>query len=66
MNVPALLEAGVTTSLDFSQVLTTSLNGIHDDFVKYAMIAIPVALTIWAGPKVIKIVMNFFSSLTRC
>ncbi len=65
MGIPALLESGVTNSLDFSNVFTTSLNGISADFAKYAMIAVPIALGIWAAPKVIKIVMKFFNALTR-
>lgn len=65
MNVPALLEAGTSTALDFSSALTASLNGISSDFAKYALIAVPIALGIWAAPKVIKIVMKFFNALTR-
>lgn len=64
--IMALAEtASTTVSLDFSDVLTTALNGISSDFVKYVGIAVPIALGIWAGPKVIKIVMRFFSSLTH-
>ena len=59
------LEAAASTGLDFSDILTTTLNGISADFVKYVGIAVPIALGIWAGPKVIKIVMRFFSSLTH-
>lgn len=65
MNIPALLESGVSTSLDFSNAITTSLNGISADFAKYALIAVPIALGIWAAPKVIKIVMKFFNALTH-
>lgn len=65
MGIYGLLESGASTSLDFTNALTTSLNGISGDFAKYAMIAVPIALSIWAGPKVIKIIMRFFSSLTH-
>lgn len=63
--VMALSGGATPVSLDFSDALTTSLNGISSDFAKYALIAIPIALAIWAGPKVLKIVMRFFSSLTH-
>lgn len=60
------LEAGTTAvSLDFSDTITSSLNGISADFAKYAVIAVPIALGIWAAPRVIRIVMRFFSSLTH-
>lgn len=58
-------EAAGALSLDFSDVLTTALNGISGDFAKYAMIAVPIAVGIWAAPKVIKIVMKFFNALTH-
>ncbi len=65
-NVVMALSGGTTpATLDFSDALTSSLNGISADFAKYAVIAIPIALAIWAGPKVLKIVMRFFSSLTH-
>lgn len=57
--------SGGSTSLDFTEALTSSLDGIKGDFAKYAMIAVPIALGIWAAPKVIKIVMRFFSALTH-
>lgn len=62
-----LLSEGTSaaSALDFTEPFTTALNGISSDFAKYALIAIPIALSIWAGPKVIKIVMKFFNSLTR-
>lgn len=60
------LEAGAAAvSLDFSDTITSSLNGISADFAKYAVIAVPIALGIWAAPRVIRIVMRFFSSLTH-
>lgn len=60
------LSGGITpVSLDFSDTITSSLNGISSDFAKYAMIAVPIAISIWAAPKVIRIVMRFFSSLTH-
>ncbi|MBD5524023.1 MAG: hypothetical protein HDR04_06320 [Lachnospiraceae bacterium] len=60
------LEAGATAvSLDFSDALTSSLNGISSDFAKYALVAVPIAIGIWAAPRVIRIVMRFFSSLTH-
>lgn len=55
----------VTTSLDFSEVLTTALTSMQSDYAKYVMIAVPIAVGIWAGPRVIRIVMRFFSSLTH-
>lgn len=61
----AVFSEGAGASLDFSSALTSALNGIQSDFSKYALIAIPVALAIWAGPKVLKIVMRFFNSLTH-
>lgn len=63
-----LLEAGstaVASGIDFTEAFTSSLNFIQSDFAKYALIAIPVALAIWSGPKVLKIVMRFFNSLTH-
>lgn len=56
---------GAATALDFTDAFTTALTGIQADFVKYALIAIPIGLAIWAGPQVIKIVMRFFKSLTH-
>lgn len=56
---------GASTTLDFSDAFTTALTGIQSDFIKYALIAIPIGLAIWAGPQVIKIVMRFFKSLTH-
>lgn len=64
--VMALSGGSVTpATLDFTDALTTSFNGISADFAKYALLAIPVALAIWAGPRVVKIVMRFFASLTH-
>lgn len=62
-----LAEAGVSTAaaIDFSDALTTSLNSIQGDYAKYALIAIPVGLTIWGAPKAIGLVKRFFSALTR-
>lgn len=61
-----LAESGVSTAaLDFSDTFTTALSGINSDFSKYALIAVPVAIGIWAAPKVIKLVMKFFNSLTH-
>lgn len=59
-----LAETGVST-LDFSETFTTALNGISSDFAKYALIAVPIGIGIWAAPKVIKMVMKFFNALTR-
>ena len=63
--IMALAAEGAAASLDFSDVLTTALNGMQSDYVKYVAIVVPIAISIWAGPKVIKIVMRFFSSLTH-
>lgn len=63
--VMALSGGATPVSLDFSDTITSSLNGISSDFAKYAMIAVPIAIGIWAAPKVIRIVMRFFSSLTH-
>ena len=52
-------------SLDFSDALTTALNGIKGDFGKYAAIAIGTGLAIWGAPKAIRLVMKFFSALTH-
>lgn len=64
-NMMILAASEGATTLDFSSAFTTSLNGIQSDFVKYALIAIPVGLAIWAGPQVIKLVMRFFKALTH-
>lgn len=63
--VMALTGGTTPASLDFSDTITSSLNGISADFAKYAVIAVPIALGIWAAPRVIRIVMRFFSSLTH-
>lgn len=55
----------VADALDFSDALTTSLGGVSTSFGKYAIIAIPIALAIWAAPKAVRIVMKFFNSLTN-
>lgn len=58
--------AGSTvTAIDFTDMLTTSLNGIVGDFGKYAMVAGAVALTIWGAPKAIMLVKKFFTALSR-
>ncbi|MCM1264340.1 MAG: hypothetical protein NC313_16640 [Butyrivibrio sp.] len=64
----SLLEAGAeaaSTAIDFTDAFTSSVTGIQADFVKYALIAIPVGLAIWAAPQVIKLVKTFFKSLTH-
>ncbi len=53
------------TTIDFSDMLTTSLNGIVGDFGKYAMVAGAVGLTIWGAPKAIMLVKKFFTALSR-
>lgn len=60
----AAAEAG-TVALDFSDVLTTALTGLQSDFAKYAIIAVPIGVAIWAAPKAVRLVMKFFNSLTH-
>lgn len=62
-----LFALGETTvqTIDFTDALTTALNGIQGDFVKYAGIAIGVGLAIWGAPKAIQIVKKFFNALTH-
>ena len=62
--MPMLASAGAS-SIDFSEALTSGLNGVQADYAKYALIAIPVGLAIWAAPKAVKLVMKFFNSLTH-
>lgn len=57
--------ASGATTLDFSEALTNALNGVSAGFGKYVLIAIPIGLGIWAGPKAIKLVMKFFNALTH-
>lgn len=62
----ALAADGVgSAALDFSDALTTSLGNVSSSFGKYALIAIPIGLGIWAAPKAVKIVMKFFNALTH-
>lgn len=61
----ALSEGVTAVSLDFTDALTTALNGIQGDFGKYAAIAIGAGLAIWGAPKAVKLVMKFFSALTH-
>lgn len=65
--IPMFAEAAVeaSTALDFSEPLTTGLSNISSSYGKYALIAIPIALGIWAAPKAIKLIMKFFNSLTH-
>lgn len=64
--IGALAETGASTvNLDFSDALTTSLTGILADYGKYALIAIPIGLSIWGAPKAISMVKRFFNSLSR-
>lgn len=65
--IGALAETGATSTvnLDFSDALTTSLTGILTDYGKYALIAIPIGLSIWGAPKAISMVKRFFNSLSR-
>ena len=60
----ALGEATVQT-IDFSGPLTTALNSIQGDFIKYAGITIGVGFTIWAAPKAIQLAKKFFNALLR-
>lgn len=53
------------TTIDFTDMLTTSLNGISADFGKYAMVAGATALAIWGAPKAIMLVKKFFTALSR-
>lgn len=62
--MPMLASAGVS-AIDFSDALTAGLNVVQSDYAKYAVIAIPVALAIWAAPKAVRLVMKFFNSLTH-
>lgn len=62
--MPMLASAGVS-AIDFSDALTAGLNVVQGDYAKYAVIAIPVALAIWAAPKAVRLVMKFFNSLTH-
>ena len=57
--------AEATVALDFSDVLTTALTGLQSDFAKYAVIAVPIGVAIWAAPKAVRLVMKFFNSLTH-
>ena len=67
-----LASAGLTTegagsavtTIDFTDMLTSSLNGITGDFSKYAMVAGAVALTIWGAPKAIMLVKIFLNDLS--
>lgn len=52
-------------TIDFTDMLTTSLNGIVSDFGKYAMVAGVAALTVWGAPKAIQMVKKFFNALSR-
>lgn len=53
------------TTIDFTDMLTSSLNGIVADFGKYAMVAGAVALTIWGAPKAIMLAKKFFTAVSR-
>lgn len=65
--IGALTGEGATavTTIDFTDMLTTSLNGIVSDFGKYAMVAGVAALTVWGAPKAIQMVKKFFNALSR-
>lgn len=53
------------TTIDFTSMLTSSLNGIVGDFSKYAIVAGATALTIWGAPKALMLVKKFFTALSR-
>lgn len=64
--IGALAETGASTAvIDFSEPLTTSLNGILADYSKYAAIAVPIAFAIWGAPKAIILIKRFFNALTK-
>lgn len=65
LNMLAEASVDAATALDFSDSLTTGLGNITSSYGKYALIAIPIALSIWAAPKAIKLIMKFFNSLTH-
>lgn len=61
----ALAETTVSSTIDFTDALTTALNGIQADFVKYAGIAIAVGFAVWSAPMAIQLVKKFFKGLVR-
>lgn len=65
--IGALTSEGATAvmTIDFTDMLTTSLNGIVSDFGKYALVAGAAALTVWGAPKAIQMVKKFFNALSR-
>lgn len=58
-------EGAADAVLDFSEPLTTSLGSVATSYGKYALIAIPIALGLWAAPKAVKMIMKFFNALTH-
>lgn len=58
-------EGAADAALDFSEPLTSALGNVASSFGKYALIAIPIGLGIWAAPKAVKMIMKFFNSLTH-
>lgn len=58
-------EVAADAALDFSEPLTSALGNVASSFGKYALIAIPIGLGIWAAPKAVKMIMKFFNSLTH-
>ncbi len=50
--------------MDVSAIMGTAMGTVSSDFGKALLVIIPIAMTIYAGPKVIKLVMRVFNSLT--
>lgn len=55
----------LATESTISDALSTAFNSVTSDFSDYALIAIPIALTIFAIPFGVKLVMKLFKSLAR-
>ena len=50
--------------MDVSAIMGTAMGTVSADFGKALLVIIPIAMGIYAGPKVIKLVMRVFNSLT--
>lgn len=62
--LPSVAFASETPAMDVSAMMGTAMGSVASDFGKALVVVIPIAFGIYAGPKVIKLVMKVFNSLT--
>ncbi|WP_312071165.1 hypothetical protein [Anaerotignum propionicum] len=52
------------SGIDVASIMSAGMGTISSDFGKALLVIVPIAFSIYAGPKVIRLVMRVFNSLT--